>query len=100
MSKPKKISSLIPKIFKSFKKKSNLVELQANWEKVVGKKISSKCYAYSLKKINKKNILIIKSTEPDLLELSYSSEKLKNKINEFYSKEFINIIKFKKSLQK
>ena len=55
---------------------------------------------YSLKKINKKNILIIKSTEPDLLELSYSSEKLKTKSMNFYSKEFINIIKFKKSLQK
>ena len=40
MSKPKKISSLIPKIFKSFKKKSNFLELQANWEKIVGKKIS------------------------------------------------------------
>ena len=38
MSKPIKISSLIPKIFKSFKKNSKLLELQANWEGIVGKK--------------------------------------------------------------
>ena len=39
MSKPKKISSLIPKIFKSLKKNADLLELKANWEEVVGKKI-------------------------------------------------------------
>ena len=32
MSKPKKISSLIPKIFKSLKQNSKLIELKANWE--------------------------------------------------------------------
>ena len=99
MSKAKKISSLIPKIFKSLKKNADLLELKANWEEVVGKKFSSRCYVYSLKKINKKNILTIQSAENDLLELSYSSEILKKKINAFYSKEFINVIKFKKSLQ-
>ena len=36
----------------------------------------------------------------DLLELSYSSENLKDKINSFYSREFVNVIKFKKPLQK
>ena len=60
------------------------------------KKLFSRCYVYSLKKINKKNILIIQSTETDLLELSYSSESLKKKINTFYSTEFIDVIKFKK----
>ena len=80
MSKAKKISSLIPKIFKSLKQNSNLLELKANWEEVVGKNFSDKCYVCGLKKINKKNILIIESTETDLLELSYSSESLKKKI--------------------
>ena len=100
MSKPIKISSLIPKIFKSFKKNSKLLELQANWEGIVGKKISSKCYACSLKKINDRNVLTIESDDFDLLELSYSSENLKDKINSFYSREFVNVIKFKKPLQK
>ena len=99
MSKAKKISSLIPKIFKSLKQNSNLLELKANCEEVVGKNFSDKCYVCGLKKINKKNILIIESTETDLLELSYSSESLKKKINTFYSTEFIDVIKFKKSLQ-
>ena len=40
MSKAKKISSLIPKIFKSLKQNSNLLELKANWEEVVGKNFS------------------------------------------------------------
>ena len=54
MSKAKKISSLIPKIFKSLKQNSNLLELKANWEEVVGKNFSDKCYVCGLKKINKK----------------------------------------------
>ena len=100
MSKPQKISSFIPKIFKSFKKNSNLLELRANWEKIVGKNFSDRCHVYSLKKINTKNVLTIESIESDLFELSYSSENLKKKINKFYSREFIDVIKFKKSLQK
>ena len=40
-----------------------------------------------------------KKQNNDLLELSYSSESLKKKINTFYSTEFIDVIKFKKSLQ-
>ena len=99
MSKAKKISSLIPKIFKTLKKNSNLLELQANWEEIVGKKNSSRYYVHSLKKINNKNVLTIQSAESDLLELSHCSEILKKKINNFYSQEFINVIKFKKSLQ-
>ena len=86
MSKAKKISSLIPKIFKSLKKNADLLELKANWEEVVGKKFSSRCYVYSLKKINKKNILTIQSAENDLLELSYSSEILKKKLMRFIPK--------------
>ena len=99
MSKTKKISSLIPKIFKSFKKNPNLIQLQANWEEIVGKRLSERCFVHGLKRINKKNVLIIISSESDILELSYLSEKFKKKINNFYSKEFINVIKFKKSLQ-
>tara|TARA_B100000530_G_scaffold296683_1_gene215627 strand:- start:189 stop:524 length:336 start_codon:yes stop_codon:yes gene_type:complete len=99
MSKPKKISSLIPKIFKSFSKDSKLLELKANWDDVVGKQYSSRCYIHSLRKINKKNILTIESNASDLLELSYSSESLKKKINAYFSKEFVDVIKFKKSLQ-
>ena len=99
MSKAKKISSLIPKIFKSLKQNSNLLELKANWKEVVGKNFADRCFVYGLKKINKKTILIIESYDNDLLELSYSSESLKKKINTFYSTEFIDVIKFKKSLQ-
>ena len=76
MSKPQKISSFIPKIFESFKKNSNLLELRANWEKIVGKNFSDRCHVYSLKKLTQ-NVLTIESIESDLFELSYSSENLK-----------------------
>ena len=99
MYKPKKISSIIPKIIGSSKKNNKFIELKANWEKVVGKEYSKKCYISNLREINKKKVLTIISCESDLLELSYSSERIKNKINAFYSYDFIDIIKFKKSLQ-
>jgi len=99
MYKPKKISSFIPQIIGSSKKNNKLIELKANWENIVGKKFSKKCYVSGLRQINKKNILTIISCESDLLELSYSTEVIKNKINNFYSYDFIDIIKFKKSLQ-
>ena len=35
----------------------------------------------------------------DLLEISYSSEEIKHKINGFFLKNFVDDIKFKKSLQ-
>ena len=99
MYKPKKISSFITKIIRSSNKNNKLIELKANWENIVGIEFSEKCYVFSLRKINKKKVLTIISCESDLLELSYSSESIKNKINTFYSYEFVDIIKFKKSLQ-
>ena len=99
MYKPKKISSFIPKIIGSSKKNNKLIELKANWEEIVGKEYSKKCYISNLREINKKKVLTIISCESDLLELSYSSESIKNKINSFYSCDFVDIIKFKKSLQ-
>ena len=99
MYKPKKISSFIPKIIGSSKKNNKLIELKANWENIFGVEFSKKFYVSSLREINKKKVLTIISCESDLLELSYSSESIKNKINTFFSYELIDIIKFKKSLQ-
>ncbi len=98
---PVRISTLLPKVFKPLKKKNNgvLLEIKLNWEKILEPKLSSCCFASSLKKINKTKILIITTKERNILELSYCSEEIKMKINEFFKTTVINEIKFKKSLQ-
>ena len=59
----------------------------------------TKCTVYSLKKINNQNVLTIVSDSAEILEVSYSAEDIKEKINKFFFSEFISVIKFKKSLQ-
>jgi len=46
-----------------------------------------------------KNILTISSDQNNILELSYSSDTIKEKINKFYNSPIIDEIKFKKFLQ-
>ena len=98
---PVKISTLLPKVFKPLKKKNDglLLEIKLNWEKILTPELSSRCFAYSLKKINNSKILIITTNERNILELSYSSDEIKMQINEFFKTTVINEIKFKKSLQ-
>ena len=50
-----------------------------------------------LKTFNNKKILILVSDENSVLELSYSSEVIKDKINDFNSDFNIEEIKFKKN---
>ena len=98
---PVKISTLLPKVFKPLKKKNDglLLEIKLNWEKILKPELNSRCFAYSLKKINNSKILIITTNERNILELSYSSDEIKMQINEFFKTTVINEIKFKKSLQ-
>ena len=76
-----------------------LLELKMNWEKIIGSEISEICFVLTVKKINKKNILIIVSDDSNILELSYSSDEIKNKVNNFFNSNFVDEIKFKRSLQ-
>ena len=98
---PVRISTLLPKVFKPLRKKHGgvLLEIKFNWEKILDSELSSICFANSLKKINDKNILIITSDKNNILELSYSSDKIKEKINNFFNSPIIDQIKFKKFLQ-
>ena len=98
---PVKIATLLPKVFKPLKKKNDglLLEIKLNWEKILKPELNSRCFAYSLKKINNSKILIISTNERNILELSYSSDEIKMQINEFFKTTVINKIKFKKSLQ-
>ncbi|MEE2694941.1 MAG: DciA family protein [Pseudomonadota bacterium] len=98
---PVKISTLLPKVLKPLRKTNSslLLELKMNWEKIIGSKISEICFVSTIKKINKKNILIVVSDSNKILELSYSSNEIKNKVNSFFNSNFIDEIKFKKSLQ-
>jgi len=98
---PVKISTLLPKVLKPLKKKNDgvLLEIKLYWEKILGPRLSSRCFATSLKKINNTQILIITTDERNILELSYSSNEIKMQINEFFKSTVINEIKFKKSLQ-
>jgi len=100
-NKPVKISTLLPNILKGAKKKNGsiLLEIKINWEEIVGKEFSKKCFVSNLQKVNEKRILTIISDDTNLLELSYSSEKIKDKINNFFVDKKIDDIKFKKSFQ-
>ena len=98
---PIKVSTLLPKVFKPLKKKNSglLLEIKLNWEKIIEPRISSCCFASSLKQINDIKILTITTDKRNILELSHSSDKIKMQINEFFKATVINEIKFKKSLQ-
>lgn len=97
-----KISTLLPKVFKNLKKtnknNSKLLELKMKWKDIIGDKISEDIFVDSIKKLNNKNVLIIISKKPNLVEISYSSEMIKDKINKHFNECFIDNIKFKRSL--
>ncbi len=96
-----KVSTLLPKVLKPLKKKSEgvLLELKLNWEKILGKHLGTACFVHSIKNINDKKILIIITENRNILELSYCSIEIKDKINNFFSYDLIDEIKFKKVLQ-
>ena len=97
-----KISTLLPKVLKNLKKtgknNSKLLELKMKWDDIIEDKISKDIFADSIKKLNNKNVLIVISKKPNLLEISYSSEMIKDKINKHFNECFIDNIKFKRSL--
>ena len=97
-----KISTLLPKVLKNLKKtnknSSKLLELKMKWDDIIEDKISKDIFADSIKKLNNKNVLIIISKKPNLLEISYSSEMIKDKINKHFNECLVDNIKFKRSL--
>ena len=101
IKKPLRISNILPKVFKNLKKNNGtiLLEIKMNWEKIVDQKYCHLCFVSSLKKINNKNILTVVSKSRSIMELSYSSIEIKEKINKYYNSRIIDEIKFKKVLQ-
>ena len=97
-----KISTLLPKVLKNLKKtnknSSKLLELKMKWKDIINNKISEDIFVDSIKKLKNKNVLIIISKKPNLIEISYSSEMIKDKINKHFNECFIDNIKFKRSL--
>ena len=101
INKPVKVSTLLPKILNAAKKKNScsIPEIKSNWREIIGDQLFDKCFAFSIKKINKNNVLTIISNEGSLLELSYESQNIKERINRYFAYEMVNEIKFKKSFQ-
>ena len=101
INKPKKVSTLLPSIFKKLNKKNNneLLEIKVNWKKIIGDDLCEKCYVSTLKKVNNRNVLTIISESSEIFEISYSSDVIKKKINKYFLREVVDLIKFKKSLQ-
>ena len=97
-----KISTLLPKVLKNLKKtnknSSKLLELKMKWKDIIDDNLSEDIFVDSIKKLNNKNVLIIISKKPNLVEISYSSEMIKDKINKHFNEGFIDNIKFKRSL--
>ena len=98
---PLKISNIIPNVLKNLKKNNGtlLLEIKMNWEIIVQQKYCDVCFVSSLKKINNKNILTVVSKTRCIMELSYSSNEIKEKINNYFNSTVIDEIKFKKVLQ-
>ena len=97
----KKVSTILPQIFKKINKKGNsqLLEIKMNWTSIIGKEYAETCHVSSLKKINQKNVLTVCCSDASLFELSYSALEIKEKINGFFLRNVVDIIKFKKLLQ-
>ena len=97
----KKVSIILPQIFKKINKNGNshLLEIKMNWSSIIGKEYAEKCHVSSLKKINQKNVLTICCSDASLFELSYSTVEVREKINGFFLRNVVDIIKFKKLLQ-
>ena len=97
----KKVSTILPQIFKKINKKGNsqLLEIKMNWTSIIGKEYAERCHVSSLKKINQKNVLTVYCSDASLFELSYSTLEIKEKINGFFLRNVVDIIKFKKLLQ-
>jgi len=97
-----KISTLLPKVLKNLKKtnknSSKFLELKMKWDDIIEDNISKDIFADSIKRLNNKNVLIIISKKPNLIEISYSSEMIKDKINKHFNECLIDNIKFKRSL--
>ena len=70
-----------------------------NWTSIIGKEYAERCHVCSLKKINHKNVLTVYCSDASLFELSYSTLEIKEKINGFFLRNVVDIIKFKKLLQ-
>lgn len=70
-----------------------------NWTSIIGKEYAEQCHVSSLKKINQKNVLTVYCRDANLFELSYSTLEIKEKINGFFLRNVVDIIKFKKLLQ-
>ena len=67
-----------------------------NWKYLVGDKLFKICYPKSFKKINQKNKCLLVMVQRGFeVELEYSKQKIIDKINYFFGKEIINIIKLK-----
>ena len=67
-----------------------------NWKYLVGDKLFKICYPKSFKKINQKNkCLLIMVQRGFEIELEYAKQKIIDKINYFFGKEIINIIKLR-----
>ena len=70
-----------------------------NWTSIIGKEYAKRCHVSSLKKINQKNVLTVCCSDASLFELYYSAIQIKEKINGFFLRNVVDIIKFKKLLQ-
>ena len=67
-----------------------------NWKYLVGNELFKICYPKSFKKINKKNkCLLIMVQRGSEVELEYAKKKIIDKINYFFGKEIVNIIKLR-----
>ena len=78
------------------KKGEEYAKILDNWKYLVGDELFKICYPKSFKKINQKNkCLLIMVQRGFEVELEYAKQKIIDKINYFFGKEIVNIIKLR-----
>ena len=77
----KKVSTILPQIFKKINKKGNpqLLEIKMNWTSIIGKEYAERCHVSSLKKINQKTYSLFTAVMQVYLNFLIRLLKLKKK---------------------
>ena len=77
----KKVSTILPQIFKKINKKGNpqLLEIKMNWTSIIGKEYAEQCHVSSLKKLIKKTYSLFTAAMQAYLNFLIQLLKLKKK---------------------
>lgn len=98
ISRPQTIAGAMGGLLKIFGIRASDSDLIARWSEIMGEEISSVATVVSIKKLrNNKFNLVLRPVNPAFtLQLTYMSEKIKNRADKYFGREAIEKITFSK----